>query len=136
MMISQPEAEDIYNWLVAKRRWTEALLLRLQNCVVEFRLNIEIPQFGSRRNLRRTYTCPFFRGGSKGCSLPRDVKPYGCLGFNPTQPAAIGLNSGCRSDQELLGRQSSPAKVKRTIPEALLEWFGEAPVQAGDGPGL
>lgn len=123
MQITRVEAEDIRTHLLNAGLWSEALVARLRDCVREYRLAIELPRFGRRQNLRRTYTCPFYSAGPRGCSLPREVKPYGCLAFNPVRPGAAGLTDGCRSDQESLARADarSPASGdKLPIPLALI----------------
>lgn len=125
MLITELEAQDIGQYLQSQNLWSEEMQTRLKNCVSEFRLDVEIPQHGNRRNLRRSYTCPFYNAGPRGCILPREVKPYGCLGFNPIVTAATGLESGCRSDQDLLLQQellsTQPlAMDKQPIPVAVL----------------
>jgi hypothetical protein len=74
---------------------------RLQQNIKDYRLDHEI--FLGKKNishLRKTYTCPFFTPGSKGCTIKKDLKPYGCLGFNPR----IENDNGglCTSNTEIL----------------------------------
>lgn len=102
MLITSQEAQDIVDHLVGEKLWSSELEKRLRDNINEYRLDVEIPSHGARRNFRRTYTCPFYNAGPRGCMLPREVKPYGCLGFNPLIPLAKGLEDGCRSDQGLL----------------------------------
>jgi Fe-S-cluster containining protein len=123
MQISPPEAKVIRAHLEQTGRWSEPLVNLLRDCVNQFRLNIEIPRSGARANIRRTYTCPFFTPGPRGCSLPKDVKPLGCLAFNPVIKGATGLVSKCQSNQGLLKRaddQATPQLEKKPIPLALL----------------
>ena len=120
MQITAAEASDILRYLQETGLWTEELTERLRTCVREYRLDVDLPRFGSRPNLRRTYTCPFFSAGPRGCSLPREVKPYGCLGFNPVKAGARGLEDGCRSDQGLVAEMAPPPVVKAPIPLAVL----------------
>lgn len=54
-------------------------------------------------HLRKTYTCPFFVPGPKGCTIKKELKPYGCLGFNPKLENDNG--SSCHSDQSLLEKR-------------------------------
>lgn len=133
MMITLKEARDIKSHLILSELWTEDLISRLKNCIKDYRLDIEIPQFGQRRNLRRTYTCPFYKGTSLGCQLPPEVKPYGCLAFNPKTINARGESGQCESNQALLEQQMTLSiesqdlelkdeNIKLPIPMALLRW--------------
>lgn len=77
---------------------------RLKENIQHYRLDHEI--FLSKKahsNLRKTYTCPFFVPGPKGCTIKKDLKPYGCLGFNPRIENDNG--SQCHSDQSLLEKR-------------------------------
>ena len=122
MQITRQEAADIRAYLEAHGLWNAGLLSRLQENIREYRLDVELPSFGRRQNLRRTYTCPFYVSGPRGCSLPREVKPYGCLAFNPTQKGAKGLIDGCVSDQRQLAEcvTAGPDTEKWPIPVALI----------------
>jgi len=117
MMIGQEEAVLIVNYLRKSKLLTNDLVDRLTETISNFRLNVELPQAGSRPNLRRTYTCTFFNSGPKGCSLPAEVKPFGCLAFNPTKKLARGVAMGCASDSQFLPE----VKSKWPIPVALLD---------------
>jgi len=99
MKISPVEARDLRLYLEQEERWTPELLQELQSIVTRFRLDREVGD--GRRSLRKTYTCPFYRPGPKGCSISRKHKPYGCLAFSPR---AAGLTEGgnCASAQNLL----------------------------------
>ncbi len=121
MQITRSEASDIRLYLESQGLWDNALIERLRANILEYRLDVELPRFGSRQNLRRTYTCPFYFSGPKGCSLPREVKPYGCLAFNPTKENAKGINDGCVSDQKILAEESASVAndAKWPIPVAL-----------------
>lgn len=121
MLISETEAQDIRAYLFENNLWSPEMKLRLEQNVSEYRLDVDLPAHGSRRNLRRTYTCPFYNAGPRGCLLPREVKPYGCLGFNAVTAGATGLESGCQSDQALLAQQSEQATHKLPIPVAVLQ---------------
>jgi Fe-S-cluster containining protein len=129
MQITPAEARAIRAYLSANGTWNDELIAKLRDCVREYRLDVELPRFGSRPNLRRTYTCPFYTPGPRGCSLAREVKPYGCIAFNPVKAGARGLADGCRSDQEALARVGSRLESqpdshsnlpKAPIPVALL----------------
>ncbi|MGE3387983.1 MAG: hypothetical protein AB7K41_14730 [Bdellovibrionales bacterium] len=128
MLITKVEAEDILSYLKRENLWNDEWTARLRACVREFRLDVELPSFGSRRNLRRTYTCPFYQAGPRGCLLSREAKPYGCLGFNAVVAGAKGLSDGCQSDQNLLAQQASlhseQPPLKAPIPVAILDLLG------------
>ncbi len=99
MCITPLETRDLRQFLEREGRWTPALLTELRETVRRFRLDQDVGD--GRRNLRRTYTCPFYHPGPKGCSISRQHKPYGCLAFNPrTGGQTEGGN--CVSDQGLL----------------------------------
>lgn len=103
MQTTPLETQDVLHYLRESGRWTEELKTELRASVTKFRLD-QIPGNGKRSYLRRTYDCPFFAGKNHGCTIPREVKPYGCLGFNPTD---INESEGksCGSDQNLLARR-------------------------------
>ena len=86
MQITPLEAMDILKYL---QGLDETLKEKLESCVSDYRLDVEIPTSRGRA-FRKTYTCPFFTPGPKGCSLPKDVNPYGCLGFNPKTSGVTG----------------------------------------------
>lgn len=109
----------------------------LRKNISEFRLEHEV-YTGKKNNnsLRKTYTCPFYTVGSKGCSIRLENKPYGCLAFNPKliddNGSTCGLNEGqfiARENQyiedENKANQYLKAKLqldwdKLEIPRALL----------------
>jgi hypothetical protein len=129
MQTTPLEAQDVLDYLKASGRWTEELRATLRETVRRFRLDHD-PGNGKRSFLRRTYDCPFFAGGQLGCTIPSEVKPYGCLGFNAAA-AAVTAGEGCHSDQALLARQDSAASAvdhrlgvsweKLPLPLALLQ---------------
>lgn len=84
----------------------QELKKRMQDNIQHFRLNVEI-YTGKKhsRDLRKTYTCPFFMNGSKGCGLSRGTKPYGCLGFNPKTNEDNGKS--CASNVALLSEREA-----------------------------
>ncbi len=127
MLITIQEAEDIFYYLQQNKKWDGGLKAKLIQNVKTYRLDSPLPSNGRKSYLRRTYTCPFFAGQNLGCELPKEIKPYGCLGYNPTQPnEEQGLK--CQSNQELLERRESfgqSAGIKEPIPVALLRLFHE-----------
>lgn len=118
MQITEREGRDILEDLRERGLLTSELVQKIDQTISDYRLDIEIPSFGARSNLRRTYTCPLYQAGPRGCPLSRDKKPFGCLAFNPIVENAIGLSSGCRSDQELLSA-CAPDGDKAPIPVML-----------------
>ncbi len=123
MQTTQQETSDLYFYLKETGRITPELIGSLKKCVSDYRLD---KFFGDgKRALRKTYTCPFYSPGPKGCSIPPDYKPYGCLAFNPTQ-AAVTDGSGCQSDQELLLKREQMAGVDKVVHEKF--WWEKLPM--------
>ena len=124
MMVTPYETQTIVTYLKEAGRWTDELKAALRETVRRFRLDVPMPGNGKRGYLRRTYDCTFFAGKSLGCTLPREIKPYGCLGFNPTLPGEAEGKS-CKSDQCLLQRREDAAPdnsgEKLPLPVALLQ---------------
>ena len=110
MQISPVEALDLKKWLQNQNRWNEELFQELRECVKKFRLDQDIGD--GRRSLRRTYTCPFYRTGPRGCSISRHHKPYGCLAFN-ARSSGITEGGNCASDQALLEDQTTSTETAR-----------------------
>lgn len=141
MQITPIEAMEILNGLnidQLKKEEIDQLKKRMMDNILAYRLNVEI-YTGKKHSqeLRKTYTCPFFMNGSKGCSLSRSSKPYGCLGFNPKTAEDNGKS--CTSNTAILEeRELNFIKkenianqkikddlkifwVKQSIPQALLD---------------
>jgi Fe-S-cluster containining protein len=118
MLITPIEAQDILLFLKTTGKKTEELKNKLNECVEKYRLNYEI---STTRGIpiRRTYTCPFYEPGPKGCSIDQYFKPYGCLGFNPKVPNSSGNN--CSSNKEILGKIPNDSSPKKNIPKAMLD---------------
>lgn len=136
MQITPIEALEILTSLDLKD--TAQLKKQMLQTIAQYRLDVEI--YTGKKNsagLRKTYTCPFFMNGSKGCSLSRAHKPYGCLGFNPKSSDDNGQTcasniSLLESRDELFLSQEDRANqkiredlkldwTKKSIPEALLD---------------
>lgn len=112
---------------------------KLKDCVDQFRLDVVLNFAGK---FRRTYTCPLYKGHCLGCSLPKNIRPYGCLGFNPIR-AAVRENPDCCSYLEQLETRQRMFKEmefninsdikknlgllwdKREIPVALLDLINQ-----------
>lgn len=101
MQITPLEAFEIILSLEIDQSNIDQYKEKLKKNIQDYRLNHEI-FLGKKahRSLRKTYTCPFFIPGPKGCSIKKELKPYGCLGFNPK----IENDNGgqCHSDLKLL----------------------------------
>ena len=127
MQITPIQALDIYAYLRETKKWSEELIRLLKQTVRDYRLDYEIA-LRKGLNLRRTYTCPFFADGPYGCSLPKEIKPYGCLGFNPTRPGVTeGENCGSEKSylerREILGEQEGEETLNARFNQIPgLEW--------------
>ncbi len=124
MQITPAEAQDLLRYLQDEGRWDEPLREKLRATVREYRLDQPLPSDGVRVFGRRTYTCPFYQEGPRGCSIAPESKPFGCLAFNPT----VGNEqdgSSCKSDQQSLKLVETATEKMRnqTIAEQLnLTW--------------
>lgn len=113
MKITPIEAFEILISLEVTKDNLSEIKSNLQKNIQDYRLDHEI-SLGKKSNsiLRKTYTCPFFVSGSKGCTIKKDLKPYGCLGFNPRIENDNG--SQCLSNVELLEeRENSELENER-----------------------
>ncbi len=101
MQISPLEAFEIIISLEVTNENILDLKNKLKKNIKDYRLDHEF-YLPKKTNplLRKTYTCPFFVEGSKGCSIKKELKPYGCLGFNPRIESDNG--SQCLSNIEIL----------------------------------
>jgi len=130
MQTTPLETQDVLNYLRESGRWTMELKQKLQATVDKFRLD-SIPGNGKRSYLRKTYDCPFFEGKSHGCTIPREVKPYGCLGFNPSAPHETEGKS-CSSDQSLLLKRESAhpeeSSVNTDLSKKYQLWWEKRPL--------
>ncbi len=107
------EAIDLYLYLRESNTWSYELSQRLRDNIKDFRLDSHL-MIGSRNSFRRTYTCPFFKHESLGCPLPKDVKPYGCLAFNPLEESSKeGI--GCESNLKLLEKREGTCEDEEKI---------------------
>lgn len=84
IQITPIEAFEIILSLEIKNEDLSEIKTKLKKSIQDYRLDHEI-FLGRKKNslLRKTYTCPFFVAGPKGCTIKKELKPYGCLGFNP-----------------------------------------------------
>lgn len=117
MMLTPIEAMDLRLYLYENWLWNDELKEKLRQCIKDFRLG-ETLDLGRGRSFRRTYTCPFYMTTFPGCPLPTEVKPYGCLAFNPTKGKPTD-GEGCSSDMELLGKRESQMPKETEINQVL-----------------
>lgn len=104
MQITPIEAFDIIFSLELDPDSLSKLKYKLLDTISHYRLNHDI-NAGKKSHFRRTYTCPFFSPGPKGCTLGRAHKPYGCLGFNPKVIDDNG--STCHSNIKVLEQRET-----------------------------
>lgn len=124
MQVTPIEAFEILLSLEITDENVHDLKTRLLKNIGDYRLEHEI-FLGKKGHtfLRKTYTCPFFTPGPKGCSIKKDLKPYGCLGFNPKTPGDSG--SQCLSNINLLeARENMHQKDEEEINAFLREHLG------------
>lgn len=105
MQVTPLEALDLYFYLKGENRLTESLKEDLQASVKKYRLDHFIST-GRNSSFRRSYTCPFYQPGSKGCTISPRQKPYGCLAFNPLE-VGVSEEGHCASDISLLQRREN-----------------------------
>jgi hypothetical protein len=106
MQITPLEAFEILFSLELNSVSVPALKKKLEATVKDYRLAHDISTGKKIQvHIRRTYTCPFFSPGPKGCTLGRGHKPYGCLGFNPKVSDDNG--SSCHSNLEILEKRET-----------------------------
>ena len=91
---------ELYIYLQNEKMWNDELIEELKNVVKNNRLDYEIST-GAGSSFRRTYTCPFYNKGPKGCSISPEYKPYGCLAFN-AKAQNIKEGENCSSNTEFL----------------------------------
>ena len=101
MQITPLETLEIVEGLQASGVELKEVESKLKETIQQYRLDYELST-GKKgiKQLRRTYTCPFYSPGPKGCALSRSIKPYGCLAFNPKMAGDNG--SSCSSMIDLL----------------------------------
>ena len=91
---------ELYKFLLDRERINDELITELKDVIRNNRLDNEIST-GRGSSFRRTYTCPFYKKGEKGCTISPSHKPYGCLSFN-ARSANASEGSDCAPDFELL----------------------------------
>ncbi|MBC99400.1 MAG: hypothetical protein CME63_16775 [Halobacteriovoraceae bacterium] len=119
MMMTPIETMDLYKYLKDEGLWTNELIDKLTSCIKDFRLAEQL-DLGRGRVFRRTYTCPFYLNQFPGCPLPRSVKPYGCLAFNPGQGTPSD-GEGCHSELALLEKREDLVESEEDLNQLLKE---------------
>ncbi len=114
MRIDAAEADVIAAHLRAHPSDLPAWITRLEDSVRRFGLGRPEAGDGRRALARRRYTCPFYL--EPGCALPFEVKPLGCLAFNPR---GGGLTDGGNCGTAGVASPLSPSEL-RPIPLAVL----------------
>jgi Fe-S-cluster containining protein len=126
MKITPLETYELLQFLM-KNIETENLKLKLLENIKEFRLDHEV-YTGKKASssFRKTYTCPFYSPGSKGCSIEINSKPYGCLAFNPKllndNGSQCGLNANIFEQREQHFESEERLANKFIIAELELNW--------------
>jgi Fe-S-cluster containining protein len=110
MRVSPLEAMDVVNYLDKNNRINESLVKELEDCIRQFRLDKEL--FVRRdQELRRYYTCPFYKKDKLGCTIGKHHKPYGCLAFNPREEE-VSVAGHCHSYSEVLEQRDDLYNAK------------------------
>ena len=130
MQITPLEALDIINYLNTENRITAELIFHLQETITQYRLQHFIGT--GKKNIRKTYTCPFFENALKGCTISRNSKPIGCLGFNPIE---INFSNGgtCKSNILLLNERDAifhenESEINSQLIKELKLFWDKAPI--------
>ena len=125
VQVTPLEAVDLWMHLAATGRATAGERDKLSANVARFSLDRPLPGVGNRDLLRRRYTCPFYASDHAGfsCSIKREQKPYGCLGFNPTR-LAVKDGEGCSSDQTMLALRETSESEETALNAAAAKSLG------------
>jgi hypothetical protein len=122
MLLTPLEAKELFDYLKNSGQFNQALKEKLQETVRKYRLEPKYPH--QRKSfLRKTYTCPFFEHQELGCPLPREIKPYGCLGFDSHHPE-LKTSEYCYSETELLKKRESAHPEEFNLNEQIRNVFG------------
>ncbi|CAM2006508.1 hypothetical protein [Acanthopleuribacter pedis] len=119
MQTTPLETYDLLVWLQAQQRIDADLVAHLKETVRRYRLDAPDPGDGRRSFVRRTYTCPFFKRDKLGCTISRQAKPYGCLGFNPFKAGQVE-GGECRSQIDLLERREAEFAAREVVADQVL----------------
>lgn len=130
MKIGKEETEKIYHYLVEQKLWNSQLIQKMRQTIETYRLDHHLST-GQNSSLRKTYTCPLFQHKSLGCPLPTEIKPLGCLAFNPKM-SHIKNGEDCGTNQETLMGSEIDDDLKKPIPNALLDFDKKEELLASD----
>jgi len=109
MMITPIEALDVLDFLKKDPSFhLEALVQKLESTIEEFRLN------QGNTGIRKTYTCPFYTGAKKGCTISKHSKPFGCLAFLPSE-AGVTEGKTCFSKLNSLKKREEQFKDQEDL---------------------
>ncbi len=103
MQVDPIQALELLAWLENEGRVDDEFDQSWTRTIQEFRLDKEF-SLGRGREFRKRYTCPFYKGEQKGCSVGRSSKPYGCLGFNPLEEN-VSFPGKCASNLAVLSER-------------------------------
>lgn len=118
MLIDPLQALELYAYL-EKNKMIDSTLDKLRHNIVQFRLDKDF-LLGRGKQLRRYYTCPFFKHQACGCPIDPNSKPYGCLAFNP-QVENVKEAGHCVSNTSLLENRSQEFKSYEVEANRLLK---------------
>lgn len=110
MRVTPIEALDAFTYLEQNNRINKELVKDLEDCIKQYRLDKEI-LIGKGQELRRYYTCPFYKKDKLGCTIGKHHKPYGCLAFNPLENN-VTTPGHCKSDQDILEQNAEQFKAE------------------------
>lgn len=131
MQVDPLQALELLEGLEKQGRLDDNLMNLLSKNIEQFRLDKDFG-FSPGKTLRRFYTCPFFKNESLGCSISREIKPYGCLAFNANEKD-VAVEGKCSSSiGDLMTREKSyedgEAKVNTQLRKDLSLWWDKLPL--------
>lgn len=100
MQVDPIQTLEVLAWLESEGRLNSVTGKAIDDSILEYRLDKDF-SIGRGREWRQYFTCPFFVGQNKGCTISRHAKPYGCLGFNPHE-MNVSSPGKCSSNLEAL----------------------------------
>lgn len=130
MQITVLEAVEITQYLNQNNRIDSNLILQLHETIKNYRLDSY--QGTGKTSIRKTYTCPFFNETDRKCTISRQAKPIGCLGFNPIE-TNITNGGSCRSNLDLLKKReevfyATEKEINDQLKKELNIFWDKAPI--------
>ena len=113
MRVTPLEAKDIVDYLVLNNRINQDLIDDLKESIRSNRLDKEV-LVGKNQELRRYYTCPFYKKDKLGCTIGKHHKPYGCLAFNPHEKK-VSVSGHCTSNVDVLEKNHHKFSTEEEI---------------------